>query len=133
MRLAVARFGDGTGRFGFGLAPAGDEPAPVGGTHRVAELEQRLARIAREVQAAGVVDGFAAFPDVQEVPGLRDLTSRQWEIITRLLRGERVPTIARHMYLSQSTVRNHLAAIFRKVGVHSQADLLERLRGSQPR
>jgi DNA-binding CsgD family transcriptional regulator len=32
------------------------------------------------------------------------------------------------MYLSQSTVRNHLASIFRKVGVHSQPELLEYLR-----
>jgi DNA-binding CsgD family transcriptional regulator len=60
---------------------------------------------------------------------LPDLSSRQWEIVTRLKRGERVPGIARAMYLSQSTVRNHLTALFRKFGVHSQAELLERLRG----
>jgi DNA-binding NarL/FixJ family response regulator len=75
-----------------------------------------------------VVAGFDGFPDPETLPALRDLTSRQWEIITRLLRGERVPTIASHMYLSQSTVRNHLASIFRKVGVHSQPELLEYLR-----
>jgi DNA-binding NarL/FixJ family response regulator len=45
-----------------------------------------------------------------------------------LQRGERVPGIAREMYVSQSTVRNHLAAIFRKTGVNSQADLLALLR-----
>ena len=60
-------------------------------------------------------------------PGLEALSSRQWEIVTRLLRGERVPRIARAMYLSPSTVRNHLSTIFRKLGVHSQAELIDRL------
>lgn len=59
---------------------------------------------------------------------LPELSSRQWEIVTRLRRGERVPGIAREMYLSQSTVRNHLIAVFRKFGVDSQAELLRCLR-----
>ncbi len=130
MRLVVARFGDGTGRFGFALGPIEERAPAITSLDRVAELEQRLQRIAREVEAAGIIDGFSSLPDPESIPGLRDLTSRQWEILTRLLRGERVPTIARHMYLSQSTVRNHLATIFRKVGVHSQPELLERLRTS---
>ena len=37
------------------------------------------------------------------------------------------PEIARSMYLSQSTVRNHLTAVYRKFGVHSQRELLELL------
>ena len=55
-------------------------------------------------------------------------SERQLEIIERLVKGERVPTIARGLYLSQSTVRNHLSAVFRKVGVHSQEQLLATLR-----
>ena len=43
---------------------------------------------------------------------------------SRLLGGERVPTMAAEMYLSQATVRNHLSAIFQKFGVHSQRELL---------
>jgi DNA-binding CsgD family transcriptional regulator len=45
----------------------------------------------------------------------------------RLVRGERVPTIARDLFLGQSTVRNHLSAMYRKVGVRSQPELLARL------
>jgi DNA-binding CsgD family transcriptional regulator len=30
--------------------------------------------------------------------------------------------------VSQSTVRNHLSSVFKKVGVHSQAELIRRLR-----
>jgi PAS domain S-box-containing protein len=57
----------------------------------------------------------------------RDLSRRQLEILRRLVRGERVPTIARELSVSQSTVRNHLSAIYRSLGVHSQSELLARL------
>jgi two-component system nitrate/nitrite response regulator NarL len=55
---------------------------------------------------------------------MKHLTSRQWEVLSRLLRGERVPTIAAGLFISQSTVRNHLAGIFERFGVHSQPELL---------
>jgi PAS domain S-box-containing protein len=98
---------------------------------RVGELERHLWRIALEVQAAGVVDGLQRLPDPSQVPGLADLSSRQWDIVTRLLRGERVPDIARATSVSQSTVRNQLGLIYQKVGVHSQAELLALLRGTE--
>jgi DNA-binding CsgD family transcriptional regulator len=45
----------------------------------------------------------------------------------RLATGERVPGIARALFLSESTVRNHLTSVYRKFGVHSQNDLMSRL------
>lgn len=114
----------------FGEAASSD---PSGEHRRLAEratlLQQHLARIAHEVEAAGVVTVLAA-PELAAVPGLTDLSPRQWEVVHRLVAGERVPTIARAMFLSPSTVRNHLASIYRKVGVNSQAELLERVRES---
>ncbi|MGN6472198.1 MAG: LuxR C-terminal-related transcriptional regulator, partial [Mycobacteriales bacterium] len=35
---------------------------------------------------------------------------------------------ARELYLSPTTVRNHLSAIFQRFGVHSQRELLDLLR-----
>ena len=64
-------------------------------------------------------------------PGSTTSRPRQWDIVTRLLKGERVPDIARAMFVSQSTVRNQLGTIYRKVGVHSQSELLALLRGEQ--
>jgi PAS domain S-box-containing protein len=107
-----------------------EETEQQGSDARVADLERHLWRIALEVQAAGVVDGLQRLPDPSEVPGLEDLSTRQWEIVTRLLRGERVPDIAAATFVSQSTVRNQLATIYRKLGVHSQTELLALLRGS---
>jgi DNA-binding CsgD family transcriptional regulator/PAS domain-containing protein len=92
---------------------------------RVTDLERRLWNIALEVRAAGVLGAVDQLPDPKSLPGLSDLTSRQWEVLSRLLRGQRVPAIAREMFLSQSTVRNHLSTIFGKAGVHSQEALLE--------
>ena len=73
--------------------------------------------------------GVQRVPDPGVVSGADGLSPRQWEIVTRLLRGERVPDIARSLFLSQSTVRNQLGAVYRKLGVHSQAELIARLQG----
>jgi DNA-binding CsgD family transcriptional regulator len=99
------------------------EPHPAA-LDRIAELERRMWVIAREVLAAGVTVESRGV----EAPHLEDLTSRQLEIVSRLVQGERVPTIARSMFLSQKTVRTHLANVFRKFDVHSQAELLDVIR-----
>jgi DNA-binding NarL/FixJ family response regulator len=130
-RISLGPVDDATRNFAFALTPAIDTTVPAPPGERVMELEQRLRRIAREVEAAGVVTDFGRVPDPEAVPGLEDLTPRQREVVNRLFRGERVPEIARGMYLSPSTVRNHLASLFRKVGVHSQTEFLDVLRRRQ--
>ncbi|MBV8952381.1 MAG: response regulator transcription factor, partial [Actinobacteria bacterium] len=116
----------GPDRFGVTVG-ASDGARHAIDSDRAVELERRLRRIADEIEAAGLFQRAALVPDPDDVPGLEALSSRQWEVVTRLLRGERVPRIARAMYLSPSTVRNHLSTIFRKLGVHSQAELIDRL------
>lgn len=59
------------------------------------------------------------------IPGL---TPRETDILELMLRGHRVPGIAERLYLSPHTVRNHLKVLFRKAGVSSQTELIERLR-----
>jgi PAS domain S-box-containing protein len=104
-----------------------DTPVEEPAAQRAARLEDHLWRIALEVAAAGVGDAPATAETWWSEPALRNVSQRQLEILRRLLRGERVPTIARDLFLSQSTVRNHLSAIYRRVGVHSQAELVARL------
>jgi PAS domain S-box-containing protein len=122
---------DDTAGFLFTLRPmaAGLTPA----ADRVGELERRLARIAAEVRGAGVAAGLARaateVPPATELPGLDTLTAREWEVLTELAQGSRVAGIARHLSLSEGTVRNHLSAVYRKLGVSSQAELLHLLRG----
>lgn len=67
-------------------------------------------------------------PELQLVPGLDTLTGRETEVLERLVGGARVPQIAEQMFLAPATVRNHLSSIYRKLGVHTQADLVSTLR-----
>jgi len=67
-------------------------------------------------------------PALTEIPQLGDLTSREWEVLTGLLNGQRVSDIAAELYVSQSTVRNHLSSIYARLGVHSQVDLVRLIR-----
>ena len=117
----------GRARSAFALIAA-PEPDPAWLEARVSELERRLRHIGAEVRASGVLDVMDSLPALGDSGRLSELTSRQWEILSRLARGDRVVTIASDLFLSQSTVRNHLAVIFRKFGVHSQSELLETLR-----
>ena len=97
---------------------------------RVADLERLLLRIAVEIEEIGLIRHVPALPDPDRIPELSDLSAQQRLIISRLLWGQRVPQIAREMSLSQSTIRNHLSVVFRKLGVHSQGELIERLQNN---
>lgn len=110
------------------FAIVGPLRASSSSAERVTQLELRLRRIGAEVRAAGVIENVSSLRPHAGHPALTDLTTRQWEILSLLLQGIRVPSIASRLYLSPSTVRNHLATIFRKFGVHSQPELLELLR-----
>jgi DNA-binding CsgD family transcriptional regulator len=125
VRCIITTLADSTSRWFMLLA--GPDPATAPNLERSVQLEHRLRRIASEVQASGIFDSLGSFPDAQRFPQLNSLSTRQWEVLSRLLRGERVPTIAAALFVSQSTVRNNLSDIFRVFGVHSQAELLELL------
>ena len=116
---------DGETEVRFALVGLAQDYFPA--TDRVTELEVRLRRIGAEVRAAGVLQTMGALGSADH-PALGELTTRQWEIANRIAQGQRVATIAKELYISASTVRNHLAVIFQKFGVHSQAELMERLR-----
>ena len=119
---------DHSPQFAFTLRPLAD---PRGGaTDRTRELEMRLARIAHETRTAGLTKHSGAAPVLADLPELATLTSREWEVVGALAEGSRVPTIAGRLQVSPGTVRNHLSAVFRKLDVGSQAELLERLRSS---
>ena len=59
------------------------------------------------------------------------LTPREREIVAALSTGQRVGAIAERLGVSEHTVRNHLKAVYRKLDVHSQVELLSRWR-TQP-
>lgn len=52
------------------------------------------------------------------------LTSREREVFLAAVRGGRPTEIAREMSISPNTARNHLKAIYRKLGVRSAVELM---------
>ena len=80
-----------------------------------------IAQIAR--RASNPTNGHAA----------DSLTPREREIVGALSSGQRVGAIAGRLGVSEHTVRNHLKAVYRKLDVHSQVELLSRWRTQSPR
>jgi DNA-binding NarL/FixJ family response regulator len=72
----------------------------------------------REISSVATADQLHALTE------LHTLSAREWEILDRLWTHQRVGTIARALFVSPHTVRNHLKSIFRKVGVNCQSELL---------
>ncbi|MBX7192498.1 MAG: response regulator transcription factor [Sandaracinaceae bacterium] len=68
---------------------------------------------------------------VETGPSLEGLSSREREIVEQLLAHKRVPAIAKALFISPHTVRNHLKNVFAKVGVSSQQELLDALRAQR--
>ena len=98
---------------------------------RMRQFERGLRRIALELSELGIDPRGrgGAYPTAL-VERLRLVSPREWEVLERLRTGLRVATIARELSISPNTVRNHLKSIYRKLGVRSQTELLEQLRGS---
>ncbi len=96
---------------------------------RIEELEASVQKIALAIEQLGVPFGMR--PAVRPLGSGAEfdtLSPREGEVLERLLEGHRVSYIARMLHISPHTVRNHLQSVFRKLGVGSQAELIEKLR-----
>lgn len=85
--------------------------------------------------AAGMDSGeisrrLALRSDRQTPAGLSRLSARELDIVARLVSGDRVPAIAKTLFLATSTVRNNLSSAFAKLGVSTQQQLIDLLRGA---
>jgi len=60
----------------------------------------------------------------QQVSDREILTDRERDILRLAQRGLPNPQIGRALHISPGTVRNHLSAIYRKLGVHSRYEAL---------
>lgn len=92
-------------------------------------IRERLEHISMELHSISLA---ADLPSAAGVPfehaELKALSPREREVLSYLVAGDRVPAIARHLHISPHTVRNHLKAIYRKVGVDTQSSLIQRVR-----
>jgi DNA-binding NarL/FixJ family response regulator len=63
--------------------------------------------------------------------GIEELSAREWQIMRDLVETPNAEAIAERRHLSVHTVQNHLKAVFRKLEVHSTAELLTLLLGDR--
>ena len=87
------------------------------------DVEQLLWQMRRGIEAVCTSSDIAN----AQFPALSELSSREIEVVARLFAGQRVPAIAKALFVSQSTVRNHLSSVFRKLNVRSQQELIDLL------
>jgi DNA-binding NarL/FixJ family response regulator len=59
------------------------------------------------------------------------LSRREVDVFDLLVDGFRVPIIADKLCISTHTVRNHLKSMYRKLGVHSQSELIALVRSNE--
>ena len=62
--------------------------------------------------------------------GQEKLTARQKEVLNELLKGHASKEIARTLDIAEGTVKIHLAAIYRALGVRTRAEAIARLKSS---
>jgi DNA-binding NarL/FixJ family response regulator len=96
----------------------------------------------------GVLDGEAAVPrdlvarvidEFRERAGRRlpvaergvELTSREWEVLELLRSGLSTAQVAERLFVSRVTVRSHVAAVVRKLGVPDREAALRLVSGSR--
>ena len=97
----------------------------------MSDVRTVLGRIGVELGRLGISP--STLPDSCRPPACPEfdsLSPRESEIVQLLVAGDRVSSIARSLFISQHTVRNHLQSVYRKVEVSSQAELIEKLKGS---
>jgi len=81
--------------------------------------------VAKELIASltNIIQGKPAQPEtIEPATPLSELTPREQEILAHIAEGESNKVIARHLGISDGTVKLHVKAILRKLGVHSRVE-----------
>jgi len=98
-----------------------------GTSHALLSGLREIGRVERGV-LAGPFEPAATTAPVPTSVDLSVLSPREVEVLELIRNGYRVATVARRLFISPHTVRNHLKRIFLKLEVGSQAELLEKLK-----
>jgi DNA-binding CsgD family transcriptional regulator len=95
-----------------------------------AELMQAIEAVMSDASwfSRAVVEKLAALraparfgSPAEPAPSAGDMTPRERDVLARMCRGQDDPTIAAELGVSRNTVRNHVAALFRKLGVNRRS------------
>jgi DNA-binding NarL/FixJ family response regulator len=67
---------------------------------------------------------------IERKGGKFSLSPRELQIVTQLHRGEPLKLLAGSLFISEATLKTHLASIYRKLGVHTRLQAIEKVRQS---
>jgi ligand-binding sensor domain-containing protein/DNA-binding CsgD family transcriptional regulator len=82
-----------------------------------------LASLRRRIKSSSLAIG----EDPEAMMEAYDLTSREKEILRLVLQGASNKDIERKLFISPSTVRNHIYNIYQKLGVRNRLELINRI------
>lgn len=91
---------------------------PVGDVLAAVRAAARGELVIRSHEFSGLLDQIRQSPDQKT----QLLTARELEVLQLLAKGRSTEMIADELFISVNTVRNHVASILSKLGVHSKLE-----------
>ena len=91
-----------------------------------ADLENVAAGLPNSRALLEKLDQAAVAGPFPEAVRVEPLSGREIHVLRELATGRPVPIMARRLFVSESTVKTQVRSIYRKLGVHSRAEALER-------
>jgi len=86
----------------------------------IIRLNVEVARLEHALTAANILAAVLVPPEVIVSRLEKALSKREQEILIRIMAGDSSDDIAKRFYLSLSTVKSHIGAIYQKTGVHNR-------------
>ncbi|WP_417332719.1 helix-turn-helix transcriptional regulator [Gordonibacter urolithinfaciens] len=123
--------GSAAGAIGTPVPAAAGEPGPQAGSAGAPSgpgAETCPERLPGEGAAAAPgADGIATLIErrMDALDLAEPFSPREREVVALVLRGNNVPAIARKLYISENTTRDHMKSIYRKADVHSRQELID--------
>jgi DNA-binding CsgD family transcriptional regulator len=87
------------------------------GAEEIVSAVLRAAETPLSFSAAGLADALRRRSEPKQTP----LTARESEVLELLAEGASVAQVGKRLYMSESTVKTHIAKIYDKLGVHNRA------------
>ncbi|MBR2834185.1 MAG: hypothetical protein IKE43_00520 [Coriobacteriales bacterium] len=94
------------------------------------EREQLLSEIERAAQTTDAAGGQDT-SKLQEIAATMGLSAREGEVLDLIVHGYSAKRIAQKLFVSESTVVTHTTHIYRKFGVSSKQELLEKIESTR--
>lgn len=105
----------------------------VSGYIRIDQLETTLPKAIASIITTGCYLGSEYHPALiqltrheKENPYKQLFTDREFNVLQLMLQGKNVRTIAHELFLSESTINDHILQIYRIMGVHSKLEAVKK-------